>query len=219
MAKKQFVVIGLGRFGWSLAKTLYSLGSDVLVIDKDEEKIESIADEVTCAVQADVMDETSIKAAGISNCDVAIISIGNNMEASVMATLLVKEAGVKFVISKAHNEVHAKILNKIGADKIIKPEKEMGIKLARNLVTSNMIDYIPLSGNYSIAEISPLDDWKGKSLRDLDFRKKFGINVIAIKAEEEKLNVSPGAEAVIKPKDIIIALGTKEDLDKFNNEK
>lgn len=145
MNKKQFVVVGLGRFGESLAKTVYDLGHDVLVIDMDEEKIADIADYVTHAVQMDATDENALKKLGVSNFDVAIVTIGSDIQASVMSTLLMREMGVKYVIAKGHSDLHAKVLYKIGADKVILPEKDMGKRVAHNLISSNILDYIELS--------------------------------------------------------------------------
>lgn len=214
MTKKQFVVIGLGRFGESLAKTVYNLGHDVLVIDKDEEKIADIADYVTHAVQMDATDENALKNIGLSNFDVAAVTIGSDIQASVMITLLMREMGVKFVIAKGHSDLHAKVLDKIGADKVILPEKDMGQRVAHNLVSSNILDYIELSSEYSIMEIEALDSWIQKSLRDLELRKKYGINVVAIK-DGRKVNVSPGADEIINKNDIIVALGSTNDLGKL----
>lgn len=214
MTKKQFVVIGLGRFGESLARTVYDLGHDVLVIDKDEEKIADIADHVTHAVQMDATDENALKNIGLSNFDVAAVTIGSDIQASVMITLLMREMGVKFVIAKGNSDLHAKVLDKIGADKVILPEKDMGKRVAHNLVSSNILDYIELSSEYSIMEIEALDSWIKKSLRDLELRKKYGINVVAIK-DGSKVNVSPGADEIIKEKDIIVALGSTNNLGKL----
>ncbi|WP_294377038.1 TrkA family potassium uptake protein [uncultured Clostridium sp.] len=216
MSKKQFVVIGLGRFGEVIAKTIYDLGQDVLVIDKDEDKVNDIADCVTHAVQMDVTDENDLKKLGLSNFDVGVVSIGSDIQASVMTTLLMKEMGVNYVIAKGQSDLHAKVLYKIGADKVILPEKDMGKRVAYNLVSSNVLDYIQLSSEYSILEIESLKSWNEKSLKELDLRKKYGINVVAIK-DGTNINVSPGADEIIKPNDIIVALGSTEDLKKFKN--
>lgn len=214
MNKKQFVVVGLGRFGESLAKTVYDLGHDVLVIDMDEEKIADIADYVTHAVQMDATDENALKKLGVSNFDVAIVTIGSDIQASVMSTLLMREMGVKYVIAKGHSDLHAKVLYKIGADKVILPEKDMGKRVAHNLISSNILDYIELSSEYSIMEIEAPDSWVQKSLRGLELRKKYGINVVAIK-DGSRVNVSPGADEIIKKNDIIVALGSTKDLGKL----
>lgn len=214
MAKKQFVVIGLGRFGSTLAKTVYELGHDVLAIDKDEEKVQDIADYVTHAIQMDATDENALKNVGLRNFDVAVVTIGSDIQASIMATLLTKEMEVNFIIAKAHNEQHAKVLDKIGADKVILPEQDMGVRVAHNLVSSNILDYIELSSEYSIMEIEALDEWDSKSLKDLELRKKYGINIVAIK-DGKNINVSPNADDMIKKGDIIVALGSVSDLRKL----
>lgn len=214
MQKKQFVVVGLGRFGEALAKTVYDLGHDVLVIDMDEEKIADIADYVTHAVQMDATDENALKKLGLGNFDVAVVTIGSDIQASVMSTLLMREMGVNYVIAKGHNDLHAKVLYKIGADKVILPEKDMGKRVAHNLISSNILDYIELSSEYSIMEIEAPDSWIEKSLRQLELRKKYGINVVAIK-DGNKVNVSPDADEMIKKNDIIVALGSTKDLGKL----
>ena len=214
MSKKQFVVVGLGRFGESLAKTVYELGHDVLVIDVDEEKISDIADYVTYAVQMDATDEKALKKLGISNFDVAVITIGSDIQASVMVALLMREMGVKYVIAKGQSDLHSKLLYKIGVDKVILPEKDMGKRVAHNLVLSNILDYIELSSEYSIIEIEAIEPWIEKSLRELELRRKYGINVVAIK-NAYRVNVSPDADEVIKKNDIIVALGSTKNLGKL----
>lgn len=214
MQKKQFVVIGLGRFGISLAKTVYDLGHDVLVIDKDEDVIQDISDNVTHAVQMDATDENALKTLGIRNFDVAVVAIGSNIQASIMATLLVKELGVKYIIAKGNSDIHAKVLYKIGADKVILPEKDMGVRVAHNLVSSSILDYIELSSEYSIMEIEVLEEWKNKTLKDTKLRSRYGINVVAIK-NGDKINVSPSADDVLREKDIIVAIGSADELSKL----
>lgn len=211
MNKKQYVVIGLGRFGSSIATTLYSLGNDVLVIDKNEDLVEDIADKVTHAVQADATDENTLKSLGIRNFDVAIISIGGDIQSSVMATLIVKELGVKYIIAKGNGELHAKVLYKIGADRVVLPEKDMGVRVSHNMVSSNILDYIELSSDYSIIEIKALKEWEGKNLKDLNLRKKYGINVIAIK-NKGKVNLNPAADDKINKENVIVAIGSTEAL-------
>ncbi|MGO5075082.1 potassium channel family protein [Clostridium sporogenes] len=213
MGRKQFVVIGLGRFGTSVAKTLYTLGNDVLAIDSSEDIVQSISDGVTHSVQIDATDENSLRALGIRNFDVAVITIGSDIQSSTMATLLVKEMGVKYIIAKANTEIHAKVLYKIGADRVVFPERDMGVRVAHNLVSTNILDYIELSPNYSIAEIVTPKLWHGKTLNELNIRANYGINVVALKRGEE-INVSPVAEDTIEAGDIIVAIGSEEDLTK-----
>lgn len=216
MARKQYVVIGIGRFGLSVAKTLYAMDNDVMVIDSNEDAIQEIADSVTHAVQMDATDEAALRSLGIRNFDVAVITIGADIQSSIMVTLLIKELGVKYIIAKAHNELHAKVLYKIGADRVVLPEKDMGVRVAHNLVSSNILDYIELSPDYSIAEIVSPEEWHGKTLRELNMRARYGINVMAIKKEKD-MNVSPVADDRIEPGDIIVAIGASDDLSKLES--
>jgi trk system potassium uptake protein TrkA len=214
---KQYVVIGCGRFGSSVAKTLCKLGYDVLAIDKDPEKIQEIAEFVTHAVQADAIDENALKAIGMRNFDVAVITIGSDVQASIMGTLLAKELGVKKVIAKAQNELHGKVLYKIGAHKVIFPERDMGIRVAHNLVSSNILDVIEFAPDYSIIEIVAQDDWTEKSLRELQLPNNYGVSVMAIKTGED-LNISPYAEDIIKKGDTLIVIGDNESLKKLEQD-
>ena len=214
MSNKQYVVIGLGRFGTSVAKTLYALGNDVLAIDMDEDLVQEVSDSVTHAIQMDATDEAALRTLGIRNFDVAVVTIGSNIQASVMVALLVKELGVKYIIAKGHSDLHAKVLYKIGADRVILPEKDMGVRVAHNLVSSSILDYIELSPDYSIIEIESPKEWHNKTLREIGMRTHYGINVMAIKNENE-INVSPKAEDIVYPKDIIVAIGSADDLGKL----
>ncbi|MDF2672145.1 MAG: TrkA family potassium uptake protein [Clostridiales bacterium] len=211
MSNKQFVVIGLGRFGSSIASTLYSLGNEVLAIDTDEEIVQGISESVTHAVQADATDGATLRSLGIRNFDVAVVTIGSNVQSSVMVTLLVKELGVKYVIAKAQTELHAKILYKIGADRVIFPERDMGVRVAHNLCAANILDYIELSPDYSIMEVTAIKDWQGKTLRDLNMRSKYGINIMAIKKGDD-INISPTADDVIENEDVLVVIGGTEQL-------
>lgn len=211
---KQFVVIGCGRFGSSVAKTLYDLGHEVLAIDLDEEKVQDISDSVTCAVQADVTDEKVLAELGIRNFDVVIVSIGSNYQASIMATLIAKDLGVKKVIVKAHDELHGKVLSKIGADRIIFPERDMGVRVAHNLVSSNILDFIELSPDYSILEIAALEKWSNRTLKELRLPTKYGINVMAIKRGDD-INVSPYADDIILEGDVLVVIGSTKDIEKL----
>lgn len=214
---KQFVVIGCGRFGSSVATTLNSLGYEVLAIDADDDKVQDISEFVTYAVQADVTDENVLKELGIRNFDVVIVSIGSNYQASIMATLIAKELGVKKVIAKAHDVLHGKVLSKIGADKIIYPERDMGVRVAHNLVSSNILEFIELSPDYSILEINALEQWENKTLKELRLPSKYGINVMAIKREKD-INVSPYADDMILKGDILIVIGSTQDIEKIEKD-
>lgn len=211
---KQFVVIGCGRFGTSVAQTLYSQGFDVLAIDKDPEIIQEISDSVTHAVQADGIDENTLKSLGLRNFDVAVISIGSDLQASIMATLIAKELGVRKVIAKAQNDIHGKVLYKIGADRVVFPERDMGVRVAHNLVSSSILDYIELAPDYSIVEIAAIEEWEGKNLKELRLPTRYGINVMAIKQGKD-INISPYADDVINKGDVLIVIGNNEDLRKL----
>lgn len=216
MSEKQYLVIGLGRFGISVAKTLYNSGNDVLAIDKDEEMINEISQYVTHAVCLNSIDEASLKAMGIGNFDVAIVSIGTDVQSSIMTVLLLKELGVKYIIAKAHDELHGKVLRKIGADRIIFPERDMGMRVAHNLVSSNILDYIELSPHYGMVETLSPKSWQGKTLQDLNVRGKYGVNIIAIKRGKE-VNVSPNADEILGVNDVLVVVGNTTDLEKVEN--
>ena len=208
---KSFAVIGIGRFGESVAKTLIELGNEVLAIDKNPDRIHDISEFVTHAVEADIMDESNLKELGLRNFDVVIVSIGSDIEASIMATLLAKELGVKRVVAKAQSELHGKVLKKIGADKVVFPERDMGTRLAHNLTSSNILDYIELSPDFSILEINAIKEWIGKDLKELRIRNKYGVNVIAIKSGAN-VNISPSPNDIINENDVIVIIGNSDDI-------
>lgn len=211
---KQFVVIGCGRFGQSVAIKLAELGSEVMVVDDNQEIIQFMADKVTYAVQADATDENAIKALGIRNFDVAVVTIGSDIQSSILVTLLVKELGVKHIVAKAQNPAHAKVLYKIGANRVVFPEKEMGVKVAKSLVSSSVLDLIDLAPDVSILEIKMRDEWIGKSLVEINMRRKHQISVIAIKSVDEvDINFEP--DRVLLKDDVLIVIGNNEYLKPF----
>lgn len=187
--KKSYAVLGLGRYGSSVAKELARCGADILAVDRDIELVNNLTGEVPLCKCADITDPAVIKQLGISNFDVVIIAAGGSLEVSVLATMLCKEAGVKTVIAKCSSEMHRKILSKVGADKVVLPESESGTRLAKNLLSSGFVDIMELDNNVSIIELDILPDWIGKSLIQLDLRKKYDINVIALK-KDGKISVS-----------------------------
>lgn len=211
MKAKQFVVFGLGRFGTSIATSLSEAGYEVMVVDTSEERIQEISALVTHAVQADATDMDTLRALGIRNFDVAVVAIGKDMQSSIMITLLLKEIGIPYVVAKASTEIHQRVLEKLGADRIILPEYEMGKRIAANLVSGNIIDYIELSEDYSIVEIAILPEWAGQNIRDLDVRAKYGINIIAIE-REGKIEVSPNPNYVLEADDIMVVVGDNKAL-------
>lgn len=214
MMKKQFAVIGMGRFGSSVAKTLYNLGFEVLAIDSNENRTQEVISMVTHAVQADSTDEDALRALGIRNFDVVVVAIGQDIQSSILTTLILKDLGVTTLIVKAQNELHGKVLKKIGADKVIFPERDMGHRVAHHLVSPNILDHIELSDDYSIIEIQVSASMIGKNLRQLDIRAKYGCNVMAIKSAD-KMNIAPHAEDLIKENDILVIVGKNDDLKQF----
>ncbi len=190
--KKSFAVLGIGKYGMSVARELSRAGAEVLAIDNDKERVNEIADEVTCAMCADVCDTDTMETLGLSNMDGVIVAITGNLNASIMATITAKEAGVPFVLAKAEDEIHTKVLKKVGADKVIIPERESGIRTARNIISQNIVDFIELSKDICVIEQEVEKEWVGKTLRELDLRQKRKMNIIALRKEEEVIvNVSP----------------------------
>lgn len=214
MARKEFVVIGLGRFGISVATALAENGCQVLAVDEDQSKIELIADAVTYAVCANVTDIDAVNSLGISNFDGAVIAIGGDIEASVMATILTKELGIPYILAKAQNELHAKILKKVGADMVVFPEKETGIRIANNLMEGNLWDAIELSTQHSMIEYAVPQEWVGRSLRELNLRVSKKINVIGLK-REEKLDITPDADMPLQQDDVLVVIGKNNALSKL----
>lgn len=208
---KQFVVFGVGRFGQSVAKTLADSGCEVLVVDNDADRIQDIAEFVTHAVVTDVTDTEELENLGIRNFDGAIIGIGENLEASVMATILVKEMGVGYILAKANNEMHGKILKKVGADTVIFPEKEMGIRIANNVLMGNFFDAVELSTTFSMMEVEVPAVWAGHSLQELDLRRKYKINVVAIKRKDDlRIDLDPGKP--LSKDEILVVIGKNNQL-------
>lgn len=212
---KQVAVIGLGRFGTNLAKKLMELGCEVLAIDSNQEHVDEVVDIVTHAVQADATDEEVLKALGIRNFDIVVIAIGHDVQASILVAVLVMELGVNHVIAKAQNELHGKVLEKVGVNKVVYPERDMGIRVAHNLLSTNVIDYIELSPEYSIAEIVTPESYIGKTLGDLDLRARFGINVLAIKRGDDFI-IAPGANTTLAQDDYLIIIGKSKAVDKLS---
>lgn len=216
--KKQFVVIGLGRFGGSITKTLVSLGHEVMALDQDEAKVNEFSQLATQAVQADSTDEQALKELGISNFDQAIVAIGDNIQASILTTLILKDMGVIKVTVKANNDYHSKVLEKIGADRIIHPERDMGVRVAHHIVSENVIDYIELSPEYSLVEVIASQAMDSKTLGDLDIRANYGCNVMAIKTGDNEMNISPRAEDEIQKGDILVVIGSNKDINHFEGD-
>ncbi len=211
----QFAVLGLGRFGTSIVRTLCKNGCNVLACDEDEDIVQEISEIATHAVQVNVTDEAAMHSLGLGNFDVVIIAIGDDMEASLIATLVAKEMGAKFVLVKAQNSHHKVILEKIGADRVVLPEFEMGERLATSLITTNVIDYINLSEEFSIAEIEPLEQWIDVSIQKANIRATIGLNIVAIK-RGKRVIVSPKADELIQDEDILVVIGETSVLQRLH---
>lgn len=214
--RKQVMVIGAGRFGSSVARTLVELGHDVLVVDKDQDLIQQISAEVTNAVVANAATESGIQALGVNNYDAIVLAIGNDEQASIMAAILLVEAGVGHIVAKAQNDLHGKVLKKIGIHRIIYPERDMGKKIAHSLFAPTIIDLIELSTDYSVVEVNAPKEMLGKTLKDLDLRARFGVSVIALRRNHgSKTNISPSADNQVMDGDIIVAIGENKALKKL----
>ena len=213
----KFAIIGLGSFGSNVAKTLYEKKHEVLAVDMDKEKIEKLKTLVTHAVHMDAAVKENLRALDIQEMDVVIVSLGPEMEASILAVLYLHELGAQRIVAKALTEDHGKILEAVGATEVIYPEKDMAIKTALRLSNPNILEYLPLLAGIDIQEIAPPEKFVGKSLRELNLRKRFGVQVIAIKEIiAEKTTFIPDADFVIKDSDILILMGEQKQLDKIN---
>ena len=209
---KSYIVIGLGRFGSQAAKRLYELGCEVLAIDHNSELVQPIANQVTQAVVADARDKEVLRALGAKDFQCAIVAIGDNLADSVLATMNLKELGVPYIVCKASDETHRQVLMKLGADRVVIPEQEHADRLAKNLSSPNVLDYIELSEEYGIIEIPAPKAWVGKSLKELNVRAKLGVNIIAVE-KGRKINVSPAADYRIEADDVMVVLGDTAALD------
>ena len=203
---KSYIVIGLGRFGQTLARQLCMLGAEVLAVDKRNDLVQQVADDVTHAVVGDAQDKEVLRALGARNFDCAIIAIGSNLAASVLTTMNLKELDVPYVICKAHDETHRRVLEKLGVDRVIIPEQENAQRLARSLNSHNVLEYIELSEEYGILEIPAPGVWVGKTLKELNVRAKLGVNIIAVE-NEKQTNVSPSADYRVGSGDVMVVLG------------
>lgn len=215
MKKQTFAVIGLGRFGGSVCKTLADAGQEVLAIDKYESRVNDYKGIATQAVVADAQDEDVLRSLGIRNVDHVIVAIGEDIQASILVTLMVKEQGVKYVTAKAQNEYHAKVLEKLGVDRVVHPERDMGVRIGRSLTSKNMVDYLDLDANFKLAEILITNsEFVGKSLAEMDFRDRYGLNVIALAHSRQEM-VLPSAGDVLTENDSILVAGPTRAIDKF----
>ena len=210
---KSYIVVGLGRFGGEVARKLCQLGSEVLAMDVSNELVQQISSDVTHAVVADARDKDVLKALGARNFDSAVVAIGDDLAASVLAVMNLKELGVPHIVCKAHDETHRQVLMKLGADQVVIPEKEHAARLARSMSAHNVLDYIELSSDYGIIEVPAPGSWRGKSLKELNIRAKLGLNIIAVKHGGE-INISPGADYAMQDGDVMVVLGDAIALEK-----
>lgn len=214
---KQFLIIGCGRFGSSCAEQLMKLGNEVIAIDKDEEVVDEVSKYVTHAVSVENVNEEVLESLGAKNVDVAIIAISSNFEQAILSLVACKNIGIPKVIVKAKDKVHSQVLSQIGADKVVIPESDSAIRLARSISSNQIFDYIEFDESYSIVELVPKKAWLGKSLNDLNLRVSHGINIIAIN-NKDKINVNPDPNYVIKDTDLLIVAGENEDLEKLTSD-
>ena len=212
--KKSFAVIGLGRFGSSVAATLFDMGQEVLAMDVDAARVEEIKDRVTMAIQADMRDERVLSKLDLPRFDAVLISIGGDVQSSIMATALCKELGARYVIAKAADALHAKLLTKVGADKVLLTEREAGARLAHSLVGSSIIDYLELSDEYSVSEISLPARWAGHSLDELKVRNTYDISVIAIRRGTQII-VKIDPLGALQPEDVLVVIGENDAIQKI----
>ncbi|MDP2317885.1 MAG: TrkA family potassium uptake protein [Acidobacteriota bacterium] len=220
MKRKQFGVIGLGRFGSAMAATLAELGHDVIGVDGDQERVQQSADVITQAIQLDATDAKALRAAGIQDVDVAVVSIGENIESSLLVVMQLRELGIENIVAKAVTPLHGRILEKLGVTRVIFPEREMAIRVAHSLVKPNTLDYIELSRDYSIMELPASAAFVGRTLKQLELRPRLGLTLIAIKRRAasgaETTNIAPSADEVIQPGDVLALLGSNESLNKLD---
>lgn len=215
---KTFVVIGLGRFGSAVATELSALGHEVLAVDEREDNVQKVADKVTHAVAGDARDPAVLRALGVRNYDCAVVAVGDDVGNSTLITLNLKEIGMKRVICKAQSHVHRKVLEKIGADRVVFPEHEMGVKLAQGLSSSNVLNFIELSNDFGIVETQIPKEWRHRTIQELNVRANYKVNIIAVRrGEEGQLNISPGGEFLLEPGDSVVALGRTEDVNRLQD--
>lgn len=212
----EFAVIGLGRFGSSVARTLYALGHTVLAIDKDEEALRAVVDHVTHAVQVDSTDDEAMRAVGVTNLDAVVVAIGEDIQESILTTLLLKELGVKKVVAKAVDERQRMVLEKVGADLVYFPERDMGERVAHSLASPNVLEYIELSPNHTIEEVNIPQRLNGRTIGELDLRNKFGVNVLLIRRDSQLL-LSPAGDVRLQTGDVLVVVGENRQLNRLES--
>lgn len=215
MKSKSFLVFGLGRFGSSLARSLCEQGQQVMAIDSNEENVQDIAPYVTEAVQLDATDEVALATLDVSSFDGAAVSIGQNVRDSVLICVLLKEMGIPYLIAKANDELHAKVLRKIGVDRVVFPERDMGERVAKSMITSGVVDLMQLGDDFQIVEIRTPAKWAGNTLVGLNVRRKYGISILAVHRGSSYL-VSPSADLQLESDDTLLVLGKEDDIEDLN---
>lgn len=216
MRRREFAVIGLGRFGSSVARTLHEAGYQVLAVDKSEQKVQAMVDHCSHVVQADATNEDVLNSLGLRNFDVAVVAIGNDWEASIMVTVMLKDMGVPEIVTKATSHMHGRILRRVGATRVVFPEMDMGVRLARSLAAQNLMDYIELTPDVSIMELEADGKIVGQDLRTLNLRAKYGVTILAIRRGNQVMVSIPPTEK-IRAGDILVAIGENKDLEKLEN--
>lgn len=217
MVNKQFVILGLGVFGSTIAKTLASFDQEVLAIDKDPECVDRVADFVTKAVIGDITDKDFLSELGVNEFDVGIVAIGDHLEESILGVMNLKELGVNYIVAKAKNKRFMQVLEKVGADRVVRPEKEMGLKIARNLLRTNITDLIQLDDTYSVVEMKPAKEWVGKSIMELDLRKKYNINILGKRNREtQKLEFFIDPKYVLQADDHFLLVADTEKIERLD---
>lgn len=214
MKMNQFVIIGLGRFGSSLGAELIKLGYEVLGVDRDEEKVQELSNILTHAVVADATEEEVLRSIGARNFDCGVVAIGDDIQASILATILLKDLGVKKVVAKAVSDLHGRVLERVGVDRIIYPERDMGVRVAHQLVSPNLLDYIELSKQYTIAELAVPQCLSGKSLDDVNPRGRFGCSIVAIN-KPKGIIIAPVAKDTLSTDDVMVVIGTNDQIEQF----
>ncbi|MEX2461522.1 MAG: TrkA family potassium uptake protein [Paenibacillaceae bacterium] len=214
---KQFVVIGLGRFGGSVTRTLIELGHEVMAIDSDARRIQEFSTLVQHIYHADSTDEQVLKELGVRNCEHAIVAIGGDIQASILTSLILKDLGIKKVTAKAVNDYHRRVLEKVGVDHVVHPERDTGIRVAHQLTSNNLIDFLELTDDFSLVEVSAFESMNGKTLKQLNIRDRYGCTIVAVKKPNNKVIVSPNSDYKILTSDILVIIGSNKQIQYFED--
>ena len=214
--KRTYAVLGLGIFGSTVSKTLSKYNCDVIAIDQDMECVQRLADIVSVAVQGDITDVQVLKSAGVADCDVALVATGSHLESSLLAIMALQDLGIPIILAKAKNKSHKKILEQMGVDKVILPEKEIGVETAKLLLNRHVVDMVDLDEEYSVAEVEVPKKWLGRSLVELDVRRKFNINVLGIRYHDHRLDVTPPPHYALTEHDHLLIITSSDRVAKLD---